>query len=227
MPFPSSAATTSPATSEAARGSMKTERKSSISTGVASPDCVIWAAKMLSAPRPWRWWTFWNTTKNSGRIDHERESEVGALLGDQLAQLPAVDGQRRGAPHAGDARSGCGGELTAALLIRSRPPSEPRAGAASAAPGAAGSPAGPPGAPLALGCARALGQSEEQVLERRQLRRQREDPDSRAARASDSSPTSRSSAWKWIPCAPLAACSMPRWARATSSARASSVVRSR
>ena len=68
VPLPSSLATMSPATSEATSGSMKTDRKVSISTGVASPDCVIWATKMLSPPRSWCWWTFWKMTKNSGRI---------------------------------------------------------------------------------------------------------------------------------------------------------------
>ena len=68
VPLPSSVATMSPATSEATRGSMKTDRNSSISTGVASPDWVICEAKMLSAPWSWRWWTFWKTTKNSGRM---------------------------------------------------------------------------------------------------------------------------------------------------------------
>ena len=55
VPLPSSLATMSPATSEATSGSMKADRNSSIRTGVARPDWVICAAKMLSAPRPCRW----------------------------------------------------------------------------------------------------------------------------------------------------------------------------
>ena len=117
MPLPSSAATMSPATRAAIRGSMKTDRNSSISTGVARPDWVMCEAKML----PWSWPSMvvqvLNEHEDQRQDDRQPEAEIGALLGDQLAQLPAVGGQRRGSPSrcaaaAGAAwRRGCSASL--------------------------------------------------------------------------------------------------------------------
>ncbi len=66
VPFPSSAAITSPATSAAISGSRKKDSNRSISSGVASPDCVIWAAKMLSCSCGWCGRNCWLNTKISG-----------------------------------------------------------------------------------------------------------------------------------------------------------------
>ena len=67
-----------------------------MSTGVASPDCVICAAKMFSAPRRVALVHVLEDHEEQ-RQDHDQpQAEIGALLRDELAQLPAVDRQRRG-----------------------------------------------------------------------------------------------------------------------------------
>jgi len=98
---------------------MKTERNSSISTGVARPDCVICAAR-CSRRRGHGAGGRSGRSRRTGQSDHESQAHVGALLGDELAQLPAIDGQRRWSPPGVDGAPASGGEA-ATLLIGSAP----------------------------------------------------------------------------------------------------------
>ena len=121
----------------------------------------------------------------------QTEAQVGALLRDELAQLPAVGGERRGAP--GRARVGAGvhgggcGDAAHRVRALSRggagvagPAHSRRRGGAAADREGAG--AGVElGRDLAVSIPVLLGEPEEEVLERRQLGGQREDADARRA----------------------------------------------
>ena len=191
MPLPSSLATMSPATSAATSGSKKTgqeqqhqHRRGEPRLGDLRGEDVL-AAVVVALVEALE------DDEDQRQDDHQAEAEVGALLGDQLAQLPAVDGQRGRARCGARARLGAArGELRRRcssarhrrprglrrLSRRSPLPSVSRKNRSSsvASSGVSARIATPP-----------------------------------RPSASDSSPTSRSSAWKLRPCSPAAACSMP------------------
>ena len=166
------------------------------------------------------------STKISGRMPASAEAEVGALLGDELAHLPrhtvSVEGRLRRAPAAarrprtGVLRRRCSSDLD-------RPGGgpvgqcRPRRGARSSAGPPEARPAAAP--PSVSRKNRSSSVASSGVSARI--------PMPARPSASDSAPTSCSSAWKPMPCSPAAACSIPGCARASASARASSVVRSR
>src|SRR5438270_5989153 len=140
----------------------------------------------------------------------EPEPEVGALLRDELAQLPAVDRQRGRSFEAGDAQRRGRGRCTDAAHGASTRRS-------SLATGAARAWAGSPSPLFSVSRKnRSSSVASSGVSERIATLA--------APSASDRAPTSDSWAWKESPCSPRAANCMPGCSRATSSARPSSVV---
>ena len=128
---------------------------------------------MLS-PRSWPWWLAQAAGRSRRSAAGRRRApkpEVGALLRDQLAQLPAPDRQRARAARAG--RSAPGAASGGGDAAGGAHPTCTALGATVARR--------PPAVAVARGVGRvALGEAEEQILERRQLGREREDPDAGA-----------------------------------------------
>ena len=118
-PVPSSVATMSPDDERRDQREQEGRPKSSISDrrrqarlgDLGGEDAVAWLA--VAGRR-------WLDTKISGTIDRQREAEVRALLRDELAQLPAVDGQHRRACASARARAARRSRRGGDAALRSR-----------------------------------------------------------------------------------------------------------